>query len=319
MSAYYNEIDPFAAEWLRELIRAGLIAPGDVDERSIEDVQAVDLAGYDQCHFFSGIGGWSYALRLAGWPDDRPVWTGSCPCQPFSIAGKQAGFADERHLWPAFSRLIQQRRPHVVFGEQVAGRNGRAWFDLVLADLEALGYACGAVDTPACGYGAPHIRSRLYWVADAASGKLDGGGEAQFRGQPANGGGVCGMVHADRERRNRGGNAGQGRRAEPANTGASGGLVHPDGDGRGAGQWHHPPLGHRHTAGAAGEPRGFWAEHEWRWCRDGKWRPIEPGLEPLADGLPGRVAVLRGIGNAIVPQQAAAFIGAVMEYAEARP
>ena len=86
MSAYYNEIDPFAAQWLRELIKAGHIALGEVDTRSIENVAADDLAGFTQCHFFAGIGTWSYALRCAGWPDDRPVWTGSCPCQPFSSA-----------------------------------------------------------------------------------------------------------------------------------------------------------------------------------------------------------------------------------------
>ena len=99
--AYYNEFNPYAAQWLRNLIDAGLIAPGDVDNRSIEDVTPADLLGYTQCHFFAGIGVWSAALRGAGWADDRPVWTGSCPCQPFSSAGKGAGFADERHLWPA--------------------------------------------------------------------------------------------------------------------------------------------------------------------------------------------------------------------------
>src|SRR5688572_19163051 len=119
MAAYYNENDPFAAAWLRELIARGLIAPGDVDERSILDVRASDIRSYVQCHFFAGIGGWSYALRLAGWDDTRPVWTGSCPCQPFSAAGKQQGEADERHLWPVFGALIRQRRPAVVFGEQV--------------------------------------------------------------------------------------------------------------------------------------------------------------------------------------------------------
>ena len=167
--AYYNEHDPFAAAWLRNLIDAGHIAHGDVDERSIIDVRPSELAGYTQCHFFAGIGGWSYALRLAGWPDDRPVWTGSCPCQPFSAAGKGGGFADERHLWPEFDRLIGECRPNVVFGEQVASKDGLAWLDLVQADMEAKDYAFGAVDLCAAGVGAPHIRQRLFWVADAQS------------------------------------------------------------------------------------------------------------------------------------------------------
>ena len=164
MTAYYNEIDPFAAAWLRELIKAGHIAPGEVDERSIADVMPSDLAGFTQCHFFAGIGVWSYALRCAGWPDDRQVWTGSCPCQPFSSAGKGAGFKDERHLWPEFYRLISQCRPAVCFGEQVASKDGLAWLDLVQADMEKASYAFGAVDTCAAGVGAPHIRQRLYWV-----------------------------------------------------------------------------------------------------------------------------------------------------------
>ncbi|HBM0095495.1 TPA: DNA cytosine methyltransferase [Salmonella enterica subsp. enterica serovar Blitta] len=164
--AYYNEIDPNAAQWLRNLIAAGHIAPGEVDERSIEDVAPDDLRGFTQCHFFAGIGVWSYALRLAGWPDNKPVWTGSCPCQPFSSAGKGAGFDDERHLWPALFHLISERHPELVFGEQVAGVN--AWFDLVQTDVEAVDYAFGLVPFPAAGVGAPHIRDRAYWVADAS-------------------------------------------------------------------------------------------------------------------------------------------------------
>lgn len=166
MVSYYNEIDPYAAQWLRNLIANKLIADGDVDERSIRDVAAADLRSYTQCHFFAGIGVWSYALRLAGWPDDRPVWTGSCPCQPFSAAGKGAGFADDRHLWPEFYRLIAECAPPVVFGEQVASKDGLGWLDTVHADLEASGYAVGAVDWCAAGVGAPHIRQRLWFVGE---------------------------------------------------------------------------------------------------------------------------------------------------------
>jgi DNA (cytosine-5)-methyltransferase 1 len=165
--AYYNEIDPYAAQWLRNLIAAGHIAPGDVDERSIEDVKPDDLRQYKQCHFFAGIGVWSHSLRRAGWSDDRPVWTGSCPCQPFSDAGKGAGFDDERHLWPSFQWLIQELRPEHIFGEQVASKSADVWFDLVQADLEGMGYTFGLVPYPSAGVGAPHIRDRAYWVAHA--------------------------------------------------------------------------------------------------------------------------------------------------------
>lgn len=166
MSCYYNENDPYAAQWLRNLIAAGHIAAGDVDERSIVDVKPDEVRGYRQCHFFAGIGGWSYALRLAGWPDDRAVWTGSCPCQPFSIAGKRKGAGDKRHLWPDFFRLISECRPAVVFGEQVAGHDGAQWLTGIRVDLESAGYACGAANLCAAAKGAPHQRARHYWVAN---------------------------------------------------------------------------------------------------------------------------------------------------------
>src|ERR1700675_3873825 len=101
MTAYYNEIDPYNAQWLRNLIAAGFLQVGEVYERSIVDVPWRDLRGYTQCHFLAGVGGWPLALQLARWPDDRPVWTGSCPCQPFSPAarGRNDRRADgERHL-----------------------------------------------------------------------------------------------------------------------------------------------------------------------------------------------------------------------------
>ena len=178
MGAYYNEFDPFAAEWLRNLIKAGLIADGEVDERSIVDVSPDDLRGFTQCHFFAGIGGWSLALRLAGWGDDRRAWTGSPPCQPFSVAsvahGGAKGQEDERHLLPDFLRLIGECRPSVVFGEQVANAIKWGWLDEAFRGLEDLGYACGAAIFPALAVGARHERKRLYWVADASRERWEG-------------------------------------------------------------------------------------------------------------------------------------------------
>lgn len=164
MTAYYNEFDPYASQWLKNLSDAGHIAEGRVDSRSILEVTGEDVGAATQAHFFAGIGVWSHALRLAGWPDDRPVWTGSCPCQPFSVAGRGKGTDDERHLWPEWFRLIRECRPPVVFGEQVASPDGLAWLDAVCADLEGAGYAVGAADLCAAGVGAPHIRQRLYFV-----------------------------------------------------------------------------------------------------------------------------------------------------------
>jgi DNA (cytosine-5)-methyltransferase 1 len=173
--AYYNEIDPYAAQWLENLIEAGHIALGIVDRRSIQDVTPNDLRGFTQCHFFAGIGVWSHALRLAGWPDDKPVWTASCPCQPFSASGNLKGFDDERHLWPDTNRLIQAMRPEIVMGEQVASKDGLAWIDLVFDDLEGADYTVRAADTCSAGYGAPHVRQRIYWVANSDDAQCERG------------------------------------------------------------------------------------------------------------------------------------------------
>ncbi|HBV9965846.1 TPA: DNA cytosine methyltransferase [Klebsiella pneumoniae] len=372
-AAYYNEIDPFAAQWLRNLIAAGHISPGEVDERSIEDVTPDDLRGFTQCHFFAGIGVWSHSLRLAGWPDNKPVWTGSCPCQPFSTAGKGDGFADERHLWPTFNHLISECRPQHVFGEQVAAGSANAWFDLVQADLEGLGYAFGLVPFTSAGIGAPHIRERAYWVANADSVISDRGGNVRASGRDeySNGGDDVRLADAGGEykgsARNKAG-AGESCRAGKdgglgnaniarleglsGNDGAAGREratgpaaapgVH-DGLANATGQLHHQCNDGANECGRQGdteqnrmggeplrplEVNGFWRDADWLFCRDGKWRPVEPGTFPLVDGAaarmgrvePGvarvassnRVGRLKGYGNAINAQAAAAFIRAYM-------
>ncbi|EAM2492952.1 DNA cytosine methyltransferase [Salmonella enterica] len=315
-AAYYNEIDQFAAQWLRNLIAGGHIAPGEVDERSIEDVTPDDLRGFTQCHFFAGIGVWSHSLRIAGWPDDKPVWTGSCPCQPFSAAGKGDGFTDERHLWPHFFHLISERRPQHVFGEQVAAGNANAWFDLVQTDLEGMGYAFGLTPFPSAGIGAPHIRERAYWVAESAGEQhqkllpgLEKGNGEKGGWSPAKSTGFCSV-----------GSLGD------TNLTRLEGLGGNDSAAGWKGQTGSATETSVHMR--ALEVNGFWRDADWLLCRDGKWRPVEPGTFPLVDGAAARlgrvesgvarvassnrVGRLKGYGNAINAQAAAEFIRAYM-------
>lgn len=341
-AVYYNEIDPYCAAWLQNLMDAGHIAPGVIDTRSIEDVRPDELAGYTQCHFFAGIGVWSLALRAAGWPDSRRAWTGSCPCQPFSAAGKGAGFADERHLWPAWQHLINQCRPAVIFGEQVASKAVEPWIDLVHADLEGMGYAFGCVPFPSAGVGAPHIRDRSFWVADARSNGLQGRvlGRSDSQWQDFDGpigcdGATRGLAHADRwqcervaelprhEPDGENGGRAQGIRGAPSR-GEDGRLANTNSNGSKSWGEATATAGHGHTAiadGGAdrlrrpGPTNGFWRAADWLFCTDGRWRPVEPGLEPLAHGAPARVGRLRAYGNAINAQAAQAFIES---YCEAR-
>lgn len=338
---YYNDIDRFSAQWLRNM------HPGEVvDERSIADVQGAEVAGYGRCHWFAGIGGWDLAMDLAGWPGDRPAWSGSCPCQPFSIAGAKRGTADKRHLWPEFRRLIDECRPATVFGEQVASPAGREWLARVRADLEEMGYAVGAADLCSASVGSPHIRQRLYWVAGRVGDAIGAGLERQpghvireqepgrnhqTQDRPAsetgNGSGGLGNPtgRQDKQRgpRDVGGETGRGQSGDHAAAGASADGRLPDPLhaewGSKPGEWQRVKHGCATPDGSwTGRTTGagaWWAGSGFIWCRDGKWRriPAEPSLHPLAPRLPGRVGQLRAYGNTITAPLAAAFIRAYMD------
>ena len=292
---YYNEWDKGAAAWLRELIKQGHIPFGVVDERSITEVKPEDLDGFTQCHFFAGIGGWPLALRLAGVPEDAPLWTGSPPCQPFSAAGKQLGQFDPRHLAPVFLDLISECHPPVLFGEQVAAAITKSWMCDLQIHLEGEDYAVGFAVLPACSVGAPHKRDRLFFGAHRLA--HPGGITDNKRRE-----------HAQHRRQDETEQTGMGR--------CDGGLANTvceqlDG-GRPSGQERGPQSANRGISDTANPRHSFWSDADWLGCRDGKFRPVEPGTFPLANGIPARVGRLRGYGNAIVPQVAADFIKAFM-------
>ncbi|MEM8626243.1 MAG: DNA cytosine methyltransferase [Pseudomonadota bacterium] len=393
--AYYNEWDAQAASWLRELIRAGHLPEGEVDERSIFEVDAADLAGFRACHFFAGIGGWPYALRLAGWPDEEPVWTGSPPCQPVSVAGLGLARDDERHLAPVFLRLVRAARPAVLFGEQVASSSvigtaaarlneaascapQWAWLDDLSDGLEAADYAVGAADLPAASVGAPHIRHRIFFAAkrlvngefsglEGLSGDGDGGHQsgrldAHAGGSASTTGASCGL--ADRHstgrvlkpERDREQVAGR-EAGECGLNGAGRGDACGLGDAKRLGPGRHTRTGARSQGGPSlraerdddrsssaarrvghnsrtHESHGGWQDADWLFCRDARWRPVEPSIQRVVDGfsevvVPSgtelsasfpltqeahrRVMRLRGYGNAIIPQLAAEFVKGFVE------
>ncbi len=402
--AVYNEIEEYAADWLENLIAAGHIAPGIVDRRSIVDVRPDDYRGFRQAHFFAGIGVWSYALRRAGVSDDTALWTGSCPCQPFSAAGAGGGVDDERHLWPHWFHLIGAARPPHIYGEQVASKDGLGWLDLVSSDLEGAGYSIWTVDTCSAGSGAPHIRQRLRFCADdlgfaaiplghapmrgelgrlrergssersqgtlgghGSTGGLDDGLSAGLEGfgdghraalgqregslRPvATAGGIDWVADDQRSgvRGEPGGvdsaEAGIGDREhlhDPFTGSDSFGLADTECSERGA-------LGVRGLREICGEERsgqtaelagggrdrghrrpgptnGHWGDADWLFCRDGKWRPVEPGTFPLVNGSTfklgsgstfegrSRQGMLKGYGNAIDAEATVDFIEATLE------
>jgi len=287
---YFNDNDPFTLEWCRNAF-----PEAEFDARSILDIERPTVAVRQ--HYFAGLGGWEWALRLAEWPDDWEVWTGSCPCQPFSVAGKRQAHEDERDLWPAFFRLIALRRPAAIVGEQVGHAIAYGWLDRICDDLEGIGYAVGAAVLPACGVGAPHIRQRLYWVALAQGVRSD---PPAARSRPSS---ACDLPSSPIA----GG-------LEDADRSGLEGYVRDGGDSSQSG---------RIVANQAGSA---WAASTLIYCRDGRWRriPLERGLQPLVDGgrfgnprvdphLSSRIGALKAAGNMICIPLATEFIRAVME------
>jgi len=296
---YYNEFNLESAAMLKQMMLDGIIPMGDIDTRSIKEVKSNELEKYKQCHFFAGIGGWAIALRMAGINESANIWTGSCPCQPFSSAGKQRGKEDDRHLWPAWFGLIKECKPTTIFGEQVASAITHGWLDDVYQGLESEGYAVGSAVLPACSVGTPHKRYRLWFV-----------GHAEHNGRFAN------AEHRGHEQAIQDHQEGTDSAIEFKGTGLSSDVAdnnlrerlsgYQDETVKQNGQARQVNFGH-----SDGRAKNKW-EGVWVNCPDGKQRLIEPEIPLLVDGFSNRRPILYGLGNAIVPQVAAEFIKAAM-------
>ena len=108
---------------------------------------------------------------------DCDILTAGYPCQPFSVAGKQKGTKDDRHIWPYLRQIIAQKRPTWCVFENVYGHIALG-LDQVLLDLESEGYSTRTFIVPACGVDAPHRRDRLWIVAHTTrSGSQARGGD----------------------------------------------------------------------------------------------------------------------------------------------
>lgn len=340
MRVYYNEFDAKKAASLKALMDDGFITAGDIDTRPIQEVRPDDVQHYDRCHFFAGIGLWDYALNLTRWPEDLRVWTGSCPCQPFSAAGRKKGKSDDRHLWPFWFGLIQECKPPAIFGEQVATAIAHGWLDDVYQGLETENYAVGSTVLPAVSVGAPHKRDRLWFVAHAQkgdgrrnAGEFQGANECQTQERPEKRSAEFGSSGAVGNAEHNGSHSGTLRKsdekfddgcAEEQNStvksaGASAAqplsgqpMVQPQREGLEGHAWDEEGSDQQRRLKA--QPDGSaWSTGVWIDCPDEKQRLVEPSIHLLADGHPERVGLLHSAGDAIVPQLAAEFIECSME------
>lgn len=246
---------------------------------------------------------------------------GGFPCQPWSLAGRRGGNEDDRHLWPEMRRVVGAVRPRWVIGENVPGLDDQRYMALdgVLADLEALGYQALPLEIPACAVDAPHLRKRLWIVAHTPGAGRDAAGcsseAVSESGAIERSARCCDGDVADRDDARP---QGHRRNGECAGECAAG----QGGDERGAVEcaeivgWREGRPEHEVWSGrpASAEPGGSgWAAAEWIGGHDGKARRAQPGLRLLADGVPERVARLKALGNAVVPQVVERIGRAIME------
>jgi DNA (cytosine-5)-methyltransferase 1 len=281
---------------------------------------------YTHVDLFSGIGGFALAARWCGiktiafcecepyaqkvlqkhWPD-VPIYpdvrtfpsekyagafilTGGFPCQPFSCAGKRGGAADDRFLWPEMVRVIAEARPAWIIGENVRGIVTME-LDRVLSDLERIGYTCWPVIIPACAVDAKHRRDRVWIVANTDHGCLRQRGIQEYGQNKST----------------------MGKRT-PDNLEQSSQDV-ADTQARGTSGYVTDRKSVRQTSCGRRSDNNCTEKRFCTWQDENDWFS-QSGMGRLAYGVSDRVAKLKGLGNAIVPQVAAELMRMILKTEE---
>jgi len=267
-NTWYNEIDPYCCDVVRARIEDGSfkdkfqVIEGDIRNIGKHNLKPVDII------------------------------SGGFPCQPFSVAGKRKGKADDRYLWPEMLRVIQELKPAFVVGENVPNLINLG-LDECLADLENEGYTTEQFIIPASAVGAWHQRDRIWIVAysKCTNGQL-------YRKSP------CGKLELEQntlpeKRWLQGSNSANGLGKDVSDTNGQR-LPKPTRAGVGS-------IQEQTKSFQRSEP-GRTTTKGWDY-----WQ-TEPNVGRVADGIPRRMDRIKALGNAIVPQAALPFFKAIKRY-----
>ena len=261
-----------------------------------------EWAGLSKPVLFCDIEPWSRKVLAKHWPHvpiaedvkelandpnglvpDCDILTAGYPCQPFSVAGKQRGTEDDRHIWPFISQIIAQKRPAWCVLENVYGHVALG-LDEVLAELEAQNYATRAFIVPACAVEAPHRRDRLWIIAHTNShGEPNGAINEQRL-----------VADTDSSRQQQSHKEMANRSSEQFDSGSF--QSREDVADTSSGQCKRGSQKQIYGQRNLSEQLGRGGEDAHRgWA-------VEPPVGRVANGISGRVDRLKGLGNAIVPQ-----------------